>query len=166
RMIFEPSRLEGEVRLSGAKNSVLKLLTASILTSSKVELKNYPETLLDAGIHVGMLEKLGKSCHVSMGRIVIEESQDLTTKLTWDDRSIRNTLLMLGALTTRFGSAKVPLPGGCKLGDRSFDLHVMVLERLGARVSEEGDYLVTEVIGEIGRASCRERVEKSGVGVA
>jgi len=147
-MIFEPSRLEGEVRLSGAKNSVLKLLTASILTSSKVELKNYPETLLDAGIHVGMLEKLGKSCHVSMGRIVIEESQDLTTKLTWDDRSIRNTLLMLGALTTRFGSAKVPLPGGCKLGDRSFDLHVMVLERLGARVSEEGDYLVTEVIGE------------------
>jgi UDP-N-acetylglucosamine 1-carboxyvinyltransferase len=50
--------------------------------------------------------------------------------LEWDDRSIRNTLLILGALTTRTGEGVVPLPGGCKLGERKYDLHVMLLEDL------------------------------------
>lgn len=140
------SRLEGVVELAGAKNSALRLLAASILTRDKVELHNYPSELLDAQIHLDMLHALGKKTQLlSNSHIEITEQNGLLDELVWSGRSIRNTLLILGALTARFGHGKVPLPGGCKLGERKYDLHVMLLERLGARVFEEGDYLCTEV---------------------
>lgn len=140
------SKLEGVVTLDGAKNSALRLLAASLLTDETLTLTNYPSGLLDAQVHVEMLEALGKTCTLLNGKeVVIEEKQQPSTQLVWDQRSIRNTLLILGALVTRFGEAKVPLPGGCKLGERKYDLHVMLLERLGARVWEEGDYLCAEV---------------------
>lgn len=139
------SRLEGEVALAGAKNSALKLLTASILSEENTFLENYPSQLLDAQVHVDMLHALGKETElVGSDVIIIKEGNDLRTNLVWDGRSIRNTLLILGALVSRFGEAKVPLPGGCKLGERKYDLHVMVLEKLGATVWEEGDYLCAE----------------------
>ncbi|GBO83164.1 UDP-N-acetylglucosamine 1-carboxyvinyltransferase [Marinobacter salsuginis] len=137
-----PSRLQGVVDISGAKNSALRLLAASLLTEEKVTLTNYPAPLLDAQIHVGMVEALGKSTICENDKhIEITEGKRLSTTLNWEGRSIRNTLLVLGALTTRLGEGKVPLPGGCKLGERKFDLHVMLLERLGATVWEEGEYL-------------------------
>src|SRR5690554_4271069 len=139
------SRLEGIVTLDGAKNSALRLLAASLLTEEDVTLHNYPSSLLDAKIHVGMLEVLGKSCKLVNGKeVIIKENDSLATQLVWHERSIRNTLLILGALVSRFGEAKVPLPGGCKLGERKYDIHVMLLEKLGARVWEEGDYLCAE----------------------
>ncbi|WP_439531297.1 UDP-N-acetylglucosamine 1-carboxyvinyltransferase [Marinobacter adhaerens] len=137
-----PSRLEGVVDISGAKNSALRLLAASLLTDEKVTLTNYPAPLLDAQIHVGMIEALGKSATCENDKhIEITEGKRLSTTLKWEGRSIRNTLLVLGALTTRLGEGKVPLPGGCKLGERKFDLHVMLLEGLGAKVWEEEEYL-------------------------
>lgn len=136
------ARLEGSVALSGAKNSALRLLAASLLTGETVTLTDYPAELLDARIHVEMLQALGKSVQVTDGnRIVIREEDRIRSRLEWDGRSIRNTLLILGALTARLGEGSVPLPGGCKLGERKYDLHVMLLEALGARVWEEGDYL-------------------------
>lgn len=138
------SRLEGTVKVSGAKNSVLRLLAASLLTDGNVELTNYPASLRDAQVHLGMLEALGKSCEVSEDRCVIKESDGVQSELNWEGRSIRNTLLILGALTARTGSGSVPLPGGCKLGDRKYDLHVMLLERLGARVYDNDTHLKAE----------------------
>ena len=138
------SRLEGDVRVSGAKNSALRLLAASLLTAETIEILNYPSRLRDAEIHVAMLERLGKSCTVGADWIRIEEVVDPSTRLTWEGRSIRNTLLILGALTARHGRGSVPLPGGCRLGDRKYDLHVQVLEQLGARVWEEETYLCAE----------------------
>lgn len=139
------SRLEGCVQLAGAKNSALRLLAASILTKDRVELRNYPAELLDAKIHVGMLEALGKKCRlVDDSTVEITEESSIQQRLLWEGRSIRNTLLILGALTARLGAGSVPLPGGCKLGDRKYDLHVMLLERLGARVWEEDGYLCAE----------------------
>lgn len=139
------SSLSGTIYLSGAKNSALKLLTASILSKGKIVIANYPSLLLDTKIHVGMLEKLGKECILmSKEKIVIEEGKPISSILNWEKRSIRNTLLILGALLTRTGSGSVPLPGGCKLGDRSFDLHVMLLEKLGAKIWEENGQLCAE----------------------
>lgn len=136
--------LEGTVALSGAKNSALRLLAASLLTSETVTLTNYPAELLDARIHVEMLQALGKAVQVTDGnRVTIREDGRIQSRLAWDGRSIRNTLLILGALTARLGEGSVPLPGGCKLGERKYDLHVMLLEALGAKVWEEGDYLCT-----------------------
>lgn len=141
------SYLKGTVTIDGAKNSALRLLAASLLTDETLTLTNYPSSLLDAKVHVGMLEALGKSCSLVNDKvIVISESNPLTTQLVWNERSIRNTLLILGALVSRFGEAKVPLPGGCKLGERKYDIHVMLLEKLGAKVWEEGDYLCAKSI--------------------
>ncbi len=145
RISVQKSRLEGDVTLSGAKNSALRLLAASLLTSERVSLTNYPADLLDAKVHVEMLHKLGKQTALTGdSQITITENSVLDTQLCWDGRSLRNTLLILGALTARFGRGSVPLPGGCKLGERKYDLHVMLLEQLGARVWDEGEYLYAE----------------------
>ena len=89
------------------------MLAASILTDETIELTNSPNELLDMKIHIEMLEALGKVCKTKRGYLSISE-KNITSELKWDKRSIRNTLLILGALTSRTGYAKVPLPGGCK----------------------------------------------------
>lgn len=136
------TKLSGKVSVSGAKNSSLRLLAASLLTEETLKLTNFPNGLLDVQIHLKMLEVLGKKNYTNKDYLEISvDSQRIKTTLDWDERSIRNTLLILGALTSKYGEGKVPLPGGCKLGERKYDLHVMLLEKLGADVWEEGDYL-------------------------
>jgi UDP-N-acetylglucosamine 1-carboxyvinyltransferase len=143
-----PSKLYGEVSVSGAKNSALRLLAASLLTDSPVILENYPSQLLDAQIHVEMLELLGKECHVNGSSITINELHSPRSELNWKKRSIRNTLLILGALVARTGRGCVPHPGGCQIGTspagRAYDLHVKVLESLGATVCDDGKTLSAE----------------------
>lgn len=143
------SKLEGQVELSGAKNSALRLLAASVLTDEPVELYRSPNGLLDMQVHISMLNKMGKTCIEKDNYLRIEENSPITNELLWDERSIRNSLLILGSLTTRFGAGRVPLPGGCKLGDRKYDLHVMILEQMGAKVWEEEEYLCTKSPGRL-----------------
>lgn len=139
---IKKSVLNGTVKLSGAKNSVLRLLAASLLSSKNIEISNYPFGLRDAQVHVDMLELLGKKCKKTDNEtIIISETENIVTTLNWNDRSIRNTLLILGALTSRKGEGAVPLPGGCKLGERKYDLHEMVLRSLGANVWMENNML-------------------------
>jgi UDP-N-acetylglucosamine 1-carboxyvinyltransferase len=144
---LERSRLVGSVRVSGAKNSVLRLMAASLLTPGRIALHNYPSDLGDAQVHLGMLEALGKTCVQKGETLCISEDRPLATQLDWPGRSIRNTLLILGALSARLGAGAVPLPGGCDIGasgERRYDLHVLVLEALGARVWNEGRILLAE----------------------
>ncbi|MDH5929430.1 UDP-N-acetylglucosamine 1-carboxyvinyltransferase [Vibrio lentus] len=146
---LKKSKLNGSVKISGAKNAVLKLMTASLLTDEKVIINNYPNTLSDAVIHEEMLRALGRKVSTETSILTISESEESVTDLIWDGRSIRNTLLMLGCLVTKYGRGAVPLPGGCKLGERKYDIHVSVLEALGAKVFEDGNYLVAEVDGRL-----------------
>lgn len=143
-----PSRLYGKIHVSGAKNSALRMLAASLLSADEVVLENYPSTLLDARLHVEMLTRLGKKCTVEDERISIREETQLSTELRWEKQSIRNTLLILGGLVARYGYGSVPHPGGCQIGSagtgRSYDLHLMLLERLGARVHDDGETLTAE----------------------
>jgi len=140
-MVIRKCRLIGEVEVSGAKNSALRLLAASLLTDEAVQIFNSPNSLLDMQVHIAMLRVLGKTCIEGKDSLKIEESKKIATDLVWNDRSIRNTLLILGALVARCGEGRVPLPGGCQLGDRKYDLHVMLLEKMGAKVWEEENYL-------------------------
>jgi UDP-N-acetylglucosamine 1-carboxyvinyltransferase len=141
-LIISKTRLYGTVKVSGAKNSALRLLAASLLTEETVFLDNFPNGLLDVQIHLKMLKELGKTVQSVDDTVSIGLGKEkIKTQLIWHERSIRNTLLILGALTARYGEGKVPLPGGCRLGDRKFDLHVMLLEKLGAEVWEEDGYL-------------------------
>src|SRR5690606_1040835 len=93
----EQSSLKGKVRLSGAKNSALKLQTASILTDENIVLSRFPNGLSDVIIHNQMLEILGKKVSINNDTISISGTAD-KDKLIWDGRSIRNTLLIWGAL--------------------------------------------------------------------
>jgi len=141
----QKSRLVGQVEISGAKNAALKLLTASILTNKPIELYRSPNNLLDMQVHIAMLEKLGKACEKKDDYLKITEKESINPSLDWDERSIRNSLLMMGALTTRFRKSKVPMPGGCKLGERKYDLHIKILENMGAKVWEDDEgYIYTE----------------------
>lgn len=141
------TRLVGKVKVSGAKNSALRLLAASLLTSETVYLNNFPNGLLDIQVHLDMLRVLGKDVQTFANTATIAEGHGVSSQLDWDGRSIRNTLLILGALTARTGEGRVPLPGGCKLGERKYDLHVMLLSQLGAEVWEEDGYLCAKAKG-------------------
>jgi UDP-N-acetylglucosamine 1-carboxyvinyltransferase len=147
-MKISKSKLIGKVKVSGAKNCALKLLTASVLTDEPIELYNSPNGLLDMQVHISMLNKMGKSCFIENSYLKITENE-LSSELLWDERSIRNSLLILGCLTTRIGNGKVPLPGGCPLGDRKYDLHINILEQMGAKVWEDEGYLCTQVNGKL-----------------
>ncbi|MEX1193373.1 MAG: UDP-N-acetylglucosamine 1-carboxyvinyltransferase [Brumimicrobium sp.] len=139
-----PGKLSGTVVVSGAKNSALRMLAASLLTKESITLTNFPTHLLDVQIHIDMLRLLGKEVDILENSVIITESKPLNTELNWNERSIRNTLLILGALTARFGEAKVPLPEGCKLGDRKFDLHFELITKLGAAVWQEKNQLFSK----------------------
>lgn len=144
------SKLVGQLEVSGAKNSALRLLAASLLTEETIELYNFPKNLIDIKVHLDMLNVLGKESILNENSILIKEIKEkLNTTLIWDQRTIRNTLLILGALTARFGEGRVPLPGGCNLGDRKYDLHVMLLQQLGATVWEEDGYLCSKSEGRL-----------------
>jgi len=142
----KPGQINGKVVVSGAKNSVLRVLAATILSEQPIHLKNYPGSLLDVLVHEDMLSVLGKKIEKSGDEVVISE-EAINNELNWDGRSIRNTLLILGALLARTGYGKVPAPGGCKLGERKYDIHVMIFELLGAKVWEEDGYLCASTDG-------------------
>ncbi len=147
RYHIEQSTLEGTVKVSGAKNSYLRLLAASLLTSSDVTLHNCPTQIRDGVIHLQMNETLGKkySVDTKLSTVEITEETRPDSILEWEGRSIRNTLLILGVLTTRTGKGSVPLPGGCDIGEgRPYDFHVYLLEQLGAEVTDTGKRLSAE----------------------
>jgi UDP-N-acetylglucosamine 1-carboxyvinyltransferase len=140
----QKSRLQGKVKLSGAKNSSLRLLAATLLTDDPILLKDVPITIDDFRIHLEMLEAMGKTIHLDGDDSVLVTGFSKNTDLRYEGRSIRNTLLILGCQLTKYGRGSVPLPGGCKLGERKYDLHVRAMEALGARVWDEGDFLFAE----------------------
>jgi len=160
---IQPSKIEGEVKISGAKNSSLRLLAASLLTNAKVKLTNNPNKLLDVLLHIEMLESLGKTVKIENEILTISEGGGgLISHLDWDKRSIRNTILIAGALLARTGEAIVPLPGGCKLGDRKIDLHVMIFEKLGASVEIINDHLQAKVDGRLTGTEIRLPIRSTG----
>lgn len=147
-LMVKKSCLKGRVKLSGAKNSALRLQAASILTDDELILTNFPNGLSDAVVHNDMLKVLGKKVVLNGDELRISD-QIKTSALKWEGYSIRNTLLIWGAVLSRTGESKVPLPGGCKIGERKYDLHQMVLEKLGASVWEEDGYLCASSNGRL-----------------
>jgi len=141
RLIIEGgNRLEGTVTLSGAKNSALKLLCASILTSDKIRLFNMPTKMEDVKVQIEMLKSIGAKVKVENDMVFIDNSAINRWDVSVDEgKGIRTSLLMLGSLLGRFGNARAPLPGGCDIGERKYDLHIYALEKLGARVKITDD---------------------------
>jgi UDP-N-acetylglucosamine 1-carboxyvinyltransferase len=130
--------LRGEVRPLGAKNAALPILIATVLADGPVRLANVPANLIDVGIVLDLLRSIGVQVEVEGSDVTLNAAGPLETELSPSlGKRIRYSLLFLGALGARCGAAWVPYPGGCKIGDREFDLHLMGLERLGAKITQE-----------------------------
>lgn len=160
-------RLSGIVELSAAKNSMLRLLVGTILSSGRCEIAAYPRSMLDADILRKMLIAMGKTVSFSGSAIVIEEHRELNPDLRWSERSIRSTVLMMAALLGRCGRGVVPHPGGCAIGDadageRKIDLHIMIFEAMGARIWAEGEYLYGDAPGGLKGAEIHLPIRSTG----
>jgi UDP-N-acetylglucosamine 1-carboxyvinyltransferase len=136
------ARLVGEVRVPGAKNSVLKLMAAALLAEGATTLTDVPR-ILDVSVMGGLLRRLGCEVTVAGDRVEVTTPERLETHAPYDlVRRIRASINVLGPLVARRGEARVALPGGDNIGTRALDMHIAGLERMGAVVSTEHGYLV------------------------
>jgi len=136
------ARLDGEVRVSGAKNAALPVLAASLLADEPVTIGNVPH-LRDVTTMITLLGGMGAG--VTVGdrmRIEVDPSSTREFVAPYDlVKTMRASILVLGPLVARFGRADVSLPGGCAIGARPVNLHVDGLEALGAEIAIEGGYI-------------------------
>jgi UDP-N-acetylglucosamine 1-carboxyvinyltransferase len=139
--------LQGSVPVSGAKNSALKLMAASLLAQGRTTIHNVP-AIQDCVTMVEVLEHLGARCVWEDGTLVVDTLavEPLETPYELVSR-MRASILVLGPLLTRFGRARVAMPGGCNIGSRKIDLHVRGLEKMGARFRSEHGFLEAETAG-------------------
>lgn len=138
------SRLEGEVRVSGAKNAALPILAASLLTADELVLDNVPE-LTDVLTMTRLLSVLGVGVTSQDGRFVLSAPGVTTTEAPYDlVRTMRASIVTLGPLLARFGEARVSLPGGCAIGARPVDQHIKGLMAMGAEIAIEHGYVLAK----------------------
>ena len=143
-IIKGPNKLNGSVAVSSSKNASLPILAASILFPQEIIFKDLPE-LSDIKFFVQILESLGASTRSENGRISIQASEICETTADYElVRKMRASILVLGPLLSRFGVAKVSLPGGCAIGSRPVDIHLSGLEAMGAKITIEKGYVLAE----------------------
>ena len=149
-LISGGARLEGELRASGAKNSAVTILAASLLANEPVTISNVPhlrdittmiELLVSMGIEVVVDEKMNIEIHANTIKSFVAP-YDLVRKM-------RASFLVLGPLLAHYGEAEVSLPGGCAIGPRPVDLHLRGLEALGATIEMKEGYVKARVDGRL-----------------
>src|SRR5476651_320106 len=137
------ARLAGEVTISGAKNSVLKLMAAALLAPGRTTITQVPG-ILDVDIMAELLRRLGCDVDSSPGRLLVDVPDRIGHEADYDlVRRLRASIAVLGPLLARCGEAHVALPGGDNIGSRGLDLHVAGLQKLGAELESEHGFLIT-----------------------
>ncbi|MGH8274145.1 MAG: UDP-N-acetylglucosamine 1-carboxyvinyltransferase, partial [Gammaproteobacteria bacterium] len=136
------ARLEGEIRISGAKNATLPILAAALLAESPLTLGNVPH-LHDVTTTVSLLRRMGAEVTVGdhMSLEIDPRTVDACVAPYELVRTMRASILVLGPLLAHFGEADVSLPGGCAIGSRPVDLHLQGLTAMGAEISVEEGYI-------------------------
>jgi len=141
------ARLAGSVRISGAKNSALKLMAAALIAPGRSVLRNVPR-IQDCFTMTEVLEHLGAAVSWEDGAVVVDatylSSVDAPYELV---RRMRASIAVLGPLLARTGEARVAMPGGDNIGSRPIDLHLEGLRRMGARIDAEHGFLVAQTEG-------------------
>ena len=145
RLVVKGGRpLSGTVEISGAKNAVLPLMTAALMVNGETTLKRVPN-LKDTRTMIRLLEIIGAGVSLESGEMKIDGSTVNNLEAP-DDlvKTMRASFYVLGPLLARFGKVKVSLPGGCAWGPRPVDFHLKGLEKLGAKITLEGGYILAE----------------------
>ena len=133
--------LNGEVRISGAKNAALPILAASLLTAESLVLTNVPQ-LNDIDTMLQLLAEMGVVAERGSETATLRANHLTNLVASYDlVKTMRASILVLGPLVARFGEARVSLPGGCAIGARPVDLHIQGLEAMGATITIEAGYI-------------------------
>ena len=135
--------LRGEIRISGAKNAVLPILAATLLADSTVTVANVPH-LHDVTTTMELLGRMGVDLVIDEKMNIEVDPRSIKSFVAPYDlvKTMRASILVLGPLVARYGSAEVSLPGGCAIGSRPVNLHVKGLQALGADITVENGYIV------------------------
>ncbi|MCB0411738.1 MAG: UDP-N-acetylglucosamine 1-carboxyvinyltransferase [Bdellovibrionales bacterium] len=137
-------QLNGEVSVSGAKNSVLPLLFASLLADGEHEFENVPN-LMDVQSALQLLNHLNCETQMASGRVKVHVKQPTALEAPYDIvRKMRASILCLGPLLSKYGEAKVSLPGGCAIGTRPIDLHLDAMRAMGAEIEVSQGYVLAK----------------------
>ena len=138
------NKLYGQLTAQSAKNSVLPLLAASVLTDEQVKIHNVP-IINDVENMIRILGEVGCKMKRQKDTLLIDSSNavshEIPTRLT---KELRSSVFMLGSVLTRFHRAKISYPGGCDIGLRPIDLHLLGLKRLGVKIVEKDGYIHCE----------------------
>ena len=138
--------LIGKILISGSKNATLPILAASIL-ANHVKLKNVP-LVKDIFTMVELLDFIGLNIKILKSKNIIEiknKEKNINTLAPYRlVKTMRAGVLVLGPLLTKYGKAKVSLPGGCAIGSRPVDLHLFALKKLGAKIKIKNGYILAE----------------------
>ena len=142
--------LEGEIRISGAKNAALPILMSTLLAEGKTAVGNVPH-LHDVTTTIELIGRMG--CGLTIDEklnVEIDTSTINSFEAPYElVKTMRASILVLGPLVARFGKADVSLPGGCAIGTRPVDLHIKGLEALGAEITVEGGYIKARCDGRL-----------------
>lgn len=141
-------KLKGSVEISGAKNSALPLIAASLIMKDDILITNVPN-VADIKTLAQLLVNLGAKCEfVDKNSLKINTNTINSTKANYDIvRKMRASILTLGPLLARFNHCEVSLPGGCAIGQRPIDLHLSALEKMGANIEIKQGYVVANAPG-------------------
>jgi UDP-N-acetylglucosamine 1-carboxyvinyltransferase len=141
------NRLEGSVQIHGAKNAALPQIAAALLSAEPLEIGNVPD-LIDVATMVGLMQEFGVMAERRPGLLLLDPRSARNMQASYDIvRRMRASILVLGPLVARFGTARVSLPGGCAIGARPVDLHLKALTALGATVAVEAGYIAAVADG-------------------
>ncbi len=136
------NKLSGKIRIESAKNSVLPIIAGSILTNQQVVIKNCPK-IKDVYAMLEILSYLGGKWTFEQGDLILNNASlnryDIPKELA---SPVRSSVFMLGALLCRFKKAKIHQPGGCNIGKRPIDLHILALEDLGVKTECLGEQII------------------------
>ncbi len=137
-------RISGTINISGSKNATLPILASTILTDKKVVIKNVP-IVRDVETMVKLLNTIGSDIKLKRKekKILIHNKKPLKTFAPYDLlKTMRAGVLVLGSLLTKYGMAKVSLPGGCAIGSRPIDIHLNALKKMGANIKIKEGYII------------------------
>ena len=137
--------LRGEVSVSGAKNAVLPILAASVMPRSNVKISNIPH-LHDVTTTIDLLGRMGVSIMMDEEMNIHLDPAKIKKFFAPYDlvKTMRSSILVLGPLLTRFGEAKVSLPGGCAIGTRPVNMHIKALREMGANIEISDGYIIAK----------------------
>jgi UDP-N-acetylglucosamine 1-carboxyvinyltransferase len=140
--VFGAKKLRGQIKISGSKNASLPILAATLLSNNKTVLKNLP-MVRDIETMLSLLESLGSKIKINKKQIVVDNSKQKKKFASYNlVKTMRAGILVLGPLLSKFGSAKVSLPGGCAIGSRPIDIHLKALSKLGVKYKIDQGYVI------------------------